>query len=69
MKVTLTFTLPDEEEEWRIVRNASVTRSAMLEFDEWLRGVVNVEPDRLPNASAIREEWYRVLEGNGVELD
>jgi len=42
-KLTLEFTLPEETEEMRTAVNAGNMRSAVVEFDSFLRGVLKYD--------------------------
>ena len=62
MKVTLEFTLPDEEHELQLALDARDLHLAAYEFGEYLRSQYKyVEPDARDDLAEIRERWFQIM--------
>ena len=68
MKATLTFDLPDDEENFHIAIQARDLHSAIWDFSRWLRTVgKHGEVESLP-LSEVSEKFYDILRERGIEL-
>lgn len=60
MKATLSFSLPDEKEEFDIIYKALETHSALSEFDNFLRRKIKYDENAdVKIYEEIREEFYK----------
>lgn len=62
MKATLTFSLPDEQEELLVATKSMETRWAIEEFDQWLRGLAKYQDQDTVSVSECREKLRAVSE-------
>lgn len=67
-KVTISFNLPEEREEFNQASNAGKMYSTLLEFGNYLRNVEKyglVEGEEFTPA-AVRENFWSMIEENGL---
>ena len=70
-KATLTFDLDDELDRYRfqLATHASGYRDTLEELDGFLRSAVKYQDRKeWPDAQAVRDELYRIMNENGVTL-
>lgn len=71
MKATLSFTLPDEQEEYSDALNGSRALCVIREFDEWLRcelKYASPPPERESALTAVRDKLYELLEERNIRI-
>lgn len=71
MHATLTFNLPEDQQEHQVAVNAMEWQGAVRDLDEFLRGrlkydALSEEEHRI--YQLVRDQLYRVLEERGVSL-
>ena len=70
MIATLTFTLPEDAEDFRLANQAGAMSAALTSFDEYLRGQAKyVEPEARDDIYAIRERFWEEMRDHGVVLE
>jgi hypothetical protein len=70
MKAVLEFTLPEDEDEYRLANQARAMHSALWELGEYLRSQYkHTEPEQRDDIVAMRGRFYAILEENGVTLE
>lgn len=69
-KVSLSFTIPEEQEECTHAQMGAGYASAMLKFDEYLRKIVKYgsEQEQKLYAVDVRQQFKNILEEEGVEI-
>lgn len=72
MKVKFEFSLPDDQREYEIMNQSEKMLSVLSDFNEQLRSWQKYG-HRFENTNdaldKIREEWYRLLNYNEVNID
>lgn len=72
MKVKFEFSLPDDQREYEIMNQSEQMLSVLSDFNEQLRSWQKYG-HRFENTNdaldKIREEWYRLLNYNEVNID
>lgn len=68
MEAILKFTLPDEEESFRVATNAERYRLVLREFQEWLRAQ-RKHGKPMKGLDAAWEELIRIIHDEGIDLD
>lgn len=68
MIATLTFNLPEEQNEFDTANNALNYKRALNEISYFLRNKVKYGGELNIEVAKMREEFYKILEENGVEL-
>ena len=64
MKATLTFNLPDEDEEYRSAINAPRVRYGAGEFAEWMRTRLKYEvltEEQAAELALVREKYFELI--------
>ena len=71
-KVTFTFNLPDEENEYKVMSQAPNSQRMLWDFSQQLRSWYKYHHDFKDADDAlnkIRDEFYRLLNEYGVDID
>jgi hypothetical protein len=71
-KVTFTFNLPDEENEYKVMSQAQNSQRMLWDFSQQLRAwhkYGHQFKDADDALDKIREEFYRLLNDNEVNID
>lgn len=71
-KVTIKFTLPEEENEYKIMSQSSKTQRFLWDFSQQLRAWQKYHHDFKDANDAldkIREEFYRLINEHNINLD
>jgi hypothetical protein len=71
-KVTFTFNLPDEENEYKVMSQAQNSQRMLWDFSQQLRAWYKYGhqfKDADDALDKIREEFYRLLNDNQVDID
>jgi len=71
-KATFTFNLPDEENEYRVMSQAPNSQRVLWDFSQQLRSWIKYHHDFKDADDAlerIRDEFYRLLNEYGVDID
>ena len=73
MKGTLTFDLPEEQDQFEIAIKAPAMNSVLWEMDQWLRSNTKYAPDTMSDEEfdayqKCRDELHRLLEIEGVRI-
>ena len=73
MKATLEFNLPEDQNEFEMVNNASKTYSVIWEFQQWLRSQTKHAPDTMSENTydtfeKCREKLNDLLIDNNLDL-
>ena len=73
MKATLEFNLPEDQEEFQMVNNASKTYSVVWDLQQWLRAQVKYAPDEMSEDTyntfeKCREKLNDLLIDNNLDL-
>ena len=66
-KATLTFSLPEEREDYELCVNAGKIVCAVSDFKNWLRGCVKYG-EEVPDAYKIYDELCTTLSDIGIEI-
>ena len=72
MKATITFTLPEEEHEYRNAVEGAKMRSILWEIDQWLRAKLKYEEltdGQYDAYKATRDELLKLLIEENVDLE
>lgn len=72
MKATITFTLPEEEHEYRNAVEGAKMRSILWEIDQWLRTKLKYEElsdGQYDAYKATRDELIKLLIEENVDLE
>ena len=74
MEAILKFNLPEERPEFELAVNAVKWYSVCWDMGQYLRGQTKHAPDDMPEEEykalvRVREELYRIINENGVDLD
>lgn len=72
MKATITFTLPEEEHEYRNAVEGAKMRSILWEIDKWLRAKLKYEElsdEQYDAFKETREELLKLLIEENVDLE
>ena len=65
---TLTFRLPEEEDEFRVTQKAAAFQSALRELDDRLRGMTKYGNEAPIGPQGYRDLLHEILTENGVSL-
>ena len=73
MKATLTFKLPEDEEEFQNATKGSSYRLALWDLDQFLRNYIKypkecVSDDRLEAYQEVRDKLYSLLNEGSLEI-
>jgi hypothetical protein len=71
-KATFTFILPDEENEYKVMSQAQNTQRMLWDFSQQLRSWYKYGhqfKDADDAVNKVREEFYRLLNENQVDID
>ena len=73
MKITVEYTLPEDQYEYRMAYDGPKTHNVLWEMDKWLRTQVKYAPDDTPAEAykaykECREKLYELLLDNSVDL-
>jgi hypothetical protein len=68
MKVMFEFSLPEENEEYKLHCQAGDLHSAVWDYAEWLRGICKHGDPSQIDASACRQKLYELLTEHNVDL-
>lgn len=66
-KATLTFDLPEEQEEFRLAQNGCKYYNVLWDIDIWLRSEIEYK-DRV-EFQEVRDKLYKTMQDEGVSLD
>ena len=75
MQATLTFNLPEDQQEFNLATKASDWWNVCWEMDQWLRSQYKYMPDefyskdRYDTYFEARENLFELMSENGVSLD
>jgi hypothetical protein len=74
MKAILEFNLPEDQNKFEMVNNASKTYSVIWELQQWLRGRVKYAPDGMPQEAydtfeECRDKLNELLIDNNLDLE
>ena len=72
MKATLTFTLPEDQEQFQVASQAQEYYLALWDMDQWLRDRQKYDTAMVSADEAIdraREHLHEILSGRGLSLD
>lgn len=67
-KATLTFTLPEEQEEFELANNAANMHSALTDLYNLYRNNVKYGGDPNTTWEEVRTQFFEILNENDVEL-
>lgn len=65
-KATITFNLPEEQEEYTTTMNAGHFHSVLWDFDQWLRGEIKYKDRK--EFMEVRDKLYELIHDEGIEL-
>ncbi len=68
MTATLTFQLPEEQDEFQTAVDGAKWRLTVQEMDEWLRVKVKHSEGDVSNYDEAREMLHELLAGNGLSI-
>ena len=73
-KVTIEYTLPEEQEEFETANNASKYYSVIWDLDQYLRNFVKYPSDRedpilTDTMAKVRDELWRLMKEYNLDLD
>jgi hypothetical protein len=73
-KATLTFDLPEEQDEFHTVNNAGKYYSVIWDLDQYLRNFVKYPSDRedpilTDTMAKVRDELWRLMKEHNLDLD
>jgi hypothetical protein len=68
MKAMFEFSLPEENEEYKLHCQASDLHCAVWDYAEWLRGVCKHGDPKQFDADACRQKLYELLTERNVDL-
>lgn len=66
-KVSIVFTLPDEQEEYRLTNDALKMHTVIWEFTQYLRTKTKYGDGKDVSWETVREDWWKLLQEEGVD--
>lgn len=65
-KATLTFSLPEEQEEFKLAQNGSLYSVAIYDLDNWLRGLIKYQDIEDIKVEEVRGKLQEILNSLGL---